>query len=265
MNARPARERSGVEFAYSPHPNGVAVAITQGPARAEALLEWAFGAGAQAITPVGRRNGVYFEHRLSWYREPGHAARTLGHPGTPSPSPDEALGIPQPAATVTQCFQCHATNVKPGPDLSAMQPGVTCERCHGPGAMHAKSASPTHIGRLSQLNAKESVQICAECHRASAPLDDPASIRYQPAGLAASRCFQRSGTLSCITCHDPHTDASLEPAFYRAKCLACHATGGAPIQNCRRTSNADCLPCHMKKMSPFPFLTFTDHRIRIAP
>jgi len=262
MNARPIRERSGIAFSYSSRGDGVAVSIAQGSARIDALLEWAFGAGVQAITPVLRHNGVYFEHRLSWYREPGHAARTLGHPGTPSETPEKALGIAQPHATITQCFECHATAVRPGPDLTHMTPGVTCERCHGPGAVHVKSASPADVIRLSKLNAQESVQRCAECHRATAPLDDPASVRFQPVGLTASRCFQASGTLSCITCHDPHADASHDAKFYAAKCLGCHATGGDPVKQCKRTEKADCLSCHMKKASPFPFLTFTDHRIR---
>jgi len=264
LSARPLRERSGVEFAYAQSADGVAVTVTQDAARVDAVLEWAFGAGAQAITPVGRRDGKYFEHRLSWYREAGHAARTLGHPGTPSETPEKALGITQAPAAITQCFQCHATAVKPGPDLSAMQPGVTCERCHGPGAAHVKSASPSDVVRLSKLSARESVLFCAECHRATAPLDDPGSVRYQPVGLMASRCFRVSGTLSCVTCHDPHADASLDHKFYAPKCLACHATGGAPIRECRRASGGDCLACHMKKSSPFPFLTFTDHRIRVA-
>lgn len=262
MNARPMRERSGIAFSYSPREDGVAVSIAQGAARIDALLEWAFGAGAQGITPVARREGVYYEHRLSWYREPGHAARTLGHPGAPSETPEKALGIAQSNATITKCFACHATGVRPGPDLTGMTPGVTCERCHGPGAAHVKSALPADVARLSKLNAQESVQQCAECHRATAPLDDPATVRYQPVGLSASRCFQVSGTLSCITCHDPHADASQDAKFYAAKCLGCHAAGGAAIKQCQRAEKADCLPCHMKKASPFPFLTFTDHRIR---
>jgi hypothetical protein len=263
LNTRPLRERSGVEFSYSASPGGVRVSIMRGKASAEALLEWAFGAGAQAITPVGRRGGIFFEHRISWYSQAGHAARTLGHPAQPSAAPAQALGIKQDSATITRCFQCHATGVKPGPDFTEMQAGVTCERCHGPGAMHIERPSATNIVKLSRQGAAESVHTCAECHRAAAALDDPASVRFQPAGLKASRCFQASGTLSCLTCHDPHGDASNNRAFYLGRCLACHATGGPPVKECGRAERRDCVPCHMRKESPFPFLTFTDHRIRV--
>jgi len=268
MNARPVRERSGVSFEYADGENAVAVTITQGAAKVEAALEWAFGAGAQAITPVGRRNGRYFEHRLSWYREAGHAARTLGHPGTASETAERAVGIAQDAATITRCFQCHATAVQPGPDLREMQPGVTCERCHGGGAAHVKSASPSEVTRLAGMGAKASVEFCAQCHRMDAERSDPASVRFQPVGLMASRCFQQSGRLSCVTCHDPHADASHDAGFYTAKCLNCHETSGAGAatraRECRRAAGENCLPCHMKRETPFPFLTFTDHRIRVV-
>jgi hypothetical protein len=263
LNARPLRERSGVEFSYAPTSDGVRVSITQGRSRVDALLEWAFGAGAQAITPVGRHGGRYFEHRLSWYREAGHGARTLGHPGDASLAPARALGIPQDAATITRCFNCHATAVKPGPDLNEMLPGVTCERCHGSGGAHAAQPSATNIVKLSRLSAVESVQFCAECHRSDGALDDPATIRFQPVGLIASRCFEASGTLSCITCHSPHADASRDSGFYTERCLTCHATGGSPIRQCRRAARQDCLPCHMSRQALSPFLTFTDHRIRV--
>jgi hypothetical protein len=263
LNMRPPRERSGVGFAYQRVPEGIRVSITQGAARLDALLEWSFGAGAQAITPVGQKDGRFFEHRISWYREAGHGARTLGHPGDPSADPKQALGIDQEAATVTRCFQCHATAVQAGPDLRGMQPGVRCERCHGPGADHVKQPTAANIVKLSGQDAPQSVQLCAECHRADAALEDPASVRFQPVGLAASRCFQASGTISCLTCHDAHGDASQDPGFYAARCLSCHEKGGSPVQNCGRIERGNCLPCHMKKQSPFPFLTFTDHRIRV--
>src|SRR5262249_906911 len=96
-SARPLRERSGIEYSYTRASGGVEVSITQGPARVQALLEWAFGAGAQAVTPVGRLHDRFFEHRISWYAAPGQAARTIGHPSEPSATPERALGMVQDA------------------------------------------------------------------------------------------------------------------------------------------------------------------------
>jgi Cytochrome c554 and c-prime len=271
LSAQPLRERSGIEYSYAPARGGVEVSIDRGSARVDALLEWAFGAGVQAITPVGRYRDRFFEHRISWYAAPGQAARTIGHAAEPSATPERALGIVQDAATITRCFACHATGVKTGPDLRDMLPGVTCERCHGPGAAHAARPTLGNIVRLSESGAAASVQLCAECHRgptnpspaATPELDDPVSIRFQPVGLMASKCFRVSGALSCVTCHNPHENLIRDSGYYAARCLGCHsATGGRPPTLCERATRQDCLPCHMKRASPLPFLTFTDHRIR---
>jgi hypothetical protein len=70
-----------------------------------------------------------------------------------------------------------------------------------------------------------------------------------------SQCFIK-GQVQCGHCHEPHANAvRANPAYYREKCAACHTSAHA-----RRA--ADCLPCHMPKSSPAPYLEFTDHRIR---
>lgn len=224
------------------------------------------GAGDHSGGPMAR---PFFEHRISWYRSANHGARTIGHAGEPSPTPERALGMVQDAVTITRCFNCHATGVKPGPDLEEMLPGVTCERCHGSGVTHASHPSTENIRRLSKQTAGESVRFCGECHRAPSAgaslrpeVEDPVSVRFQPVGLMASKCFQASGALSCVTCHNPHENLVREPAFYTERCLRCHLSGGRSAVLCKRASRQNCLPCHMKSVSPLPFLSFTDHRIR---
>lgn len=268
----PLRERGGMEFTYTATPDGgglVARAELRGQ-RAEMLLEWAFGAGAQGVTPVGRRDGRWIEHRISFFTRPARPDRTVGHPGASSSNPAAALGLVQDETTITRCFNCHATNVDPGPDLAAMQPGVVCERCHGPGSEHVAAARRPGASREElarsvfngggRLPAKASVEVCAGCHRlATADPSDPASIRFQPIGLMASRCFQKSGKLSCLTCHDPHGDAVLTAAdagHYRERCLSCHPAAHRRAENCTG--------CHMPRSSPLPHLEFTDHRIRVV-
>ncbi len=261
---QPLEERSGVVFSYARQPSGMLVTITKGEQRVDALLEWAFGSGAQAMTPVGRYQGAFFEHRLSQYRALDHPARTIGHSGTPSASAVLALGMRQEAATITRCFGCHATAVQPGPDISAMIPGVTCERCHGPGSQHARAPQEAKMLRPAP------VRSCAECHRTpegsgqSAEVRDPVSVRFQPVGLSASDCYQNSnGRLTCVTCHNPHQDAARTAEPYVVVCLRCHTAAASAEARCRRNAKQDCLPCHMQKSTPLPYLTFTDHRIRV--
>lgn len=264
---RPIRERSGVEFEYQPGPAGLNVISRLRNDAATAALEWAFGAGAQAFTPVGRFEGRYFEHRISFYTSTGRPGLTMGHPGGASPNPRTALGILQPEETIERCFNCHATGVR-APAVFA-EAGVTCERCHGPGAAHSGAPERNKLLNAGKFPAAASVQICAECHRSPEPaqrrslhpeVDDPVSIRFQPIGLMASRCFRVSGKLSCLTCHNPHENAKRgDAAFYSAKCRDCHQSASA---KCPRQTQPNCLPCHMKVSSPLPYLTFTDHRIR---
>jgi hypothetical protein len=172
-----------------------------------------------------------------------------------------------------RCFNCHATGVKTGPDLSWMRPGIECERCHGPGKPHMEHPSAGSIVNPGRLSPRAVVESCGECHRLPASgaasrapeVDNPESIRFAPVGLMASRCFQASGRVSCLTCHDPHEDARHDAEFYVEKCRGCHVT--PPVSagsQCRRGASGNCLPCHMPKSSPIPFLEFTDHRIRIV-
>ncbi len=277
LGGAPFRERGGAGFEYRSTGKGLQVIARKGGQQAGALLEWAFGAGAQAFTPVGRAGRIYFEHRVSYYVEPARGALTLGHPAGPSPSVTDALGMVQAPETIYRCFHCHSTGARPGavaPDLSQMRPGIECERCHGPGGAHVSAARapkpPAEIVRTllnpGRFPASAVVEICAECHRLSPEGDgeDRLSVRFQPIGLMASRCFRASKKLSCLTCHDPHQDARHnDQAFYTAKCLGCHDPATRPGAQCRRAAKQDCQPCHMRRTSPAPYLSFTDHRIGV--
>lgn len=263
---RPVRERNGsVEFTYS----GATVQARRGQQTATLSLPWVFGAGTLAFTPVGLLEGRWIEHRVSWYSASQRPGMTLGHPVREPASAASALGQTLQPATAYACFHCHATGVKPGPDLSAMQPGIHCQRCHGSGEQHLAEPSRSNVRSLTGLSAKASVAVCAECHRTPADEDnkapeihDPVSIRFAPVGLMASRCFQASGKLTCVTCHDPHGGQRPASGAYEQKCRSCHATSvTTPASQCPR--EASCLACHMRKATPVPDLTFTDHRIRI--
>ena len=262
-------------------PDGDRIAIHENSFDGMPELEWAFGAGAQGITPVGRLDRQYFEFQFSYYARARAWAPTFGHPRQVS-TPLARIGILQDSKTIFRCFNCHGTGVREqpdGPDLSHMLPGVQCERCHAPGGAHveaAKSGQPKQAVRNAIVNPgrfprKALVEICGECHRLPLPdsgdepeLENSVNVRFAPMGLLASRCFRESKTLSCLTCHDPHENAKpRSDAAYTQKCLACHATAVRAGQHCRRSERQNCLPCHMRQASLGPYLRFTDHRIRV--
>ncbi len=243
------------------------------PHNLNAALEWAFGAGAQGITPVGVYQGRYFENRFSYYPAAGRFDVTFGHPTHAA-----QFGILLDGRTISECFNCHATGVQvssTGPDLSAMRAGITCERCHGPGAAHiaaAKAGAPAAEIRRALLNpgrlpAAAEVQICGQCHRLpdadSGPepeIQNPVAVRFAPVGLMASRCFQSSKTLRCTTCHDPHDNARpRSDVAYTTACLGCHAIRA----KCPHPAKTDCVSCHMPRAGLGPYLHFTNHRIQV--
>jgi predicted CXXCH cytochrome family protein len=80
--------------------------------------------------------------------------------------------------------------------------------------------------------------------------------------LAVSQCKIKSGdTLSCLTCHDPHVQPSAaeRSAFYRAKCVGCHAR----MAERHHPREPDCTTCHMPRMesADISHTVVTDHRI----
>ncbi|MGH9639812.1 MAG: multiheme c-type cytochrome, partial [Bryobacteraceae bacterium] len=235
----------------------------------------------QGTTAVGKFEGQFIGHRFSYYSRIHGLGVTFGHPAQ-ADSPVAELGVVHDPLTIFRCFNCHGTNVQlgpEGPDFKGYMPGVQCERCHGPGGGHiqaAKAGEPlktiqSKIVNPGRVSAKAINEFCGQCHRLPTPdlgtepeLANPVTVRMQPIGLLASRCFQISHKISCITCHNPHENpAPRTDMSYTRKCLACHADDPAPVKLCRRKEGENCLPCHMKQAFLGPYLRFTDHRIRV--
>ena len=60
------------------------------------------------------------------------------------------------------------------------------------------------------------------------------------------------GALGCISCHDPHRLPSEKSkvAYYKARCLACHADRGCALpalDRAERGNEHDCIACHMPR------------------
>lgn len=235
--------RGGFLLTYTRSGNGIDVLAERGAERARGRIEWAFGAGDQGITPLAQIDGQWLEHRISYYVKPGRFDLTLGHRPGASASAAAALGIAQPDATLQACLGCHATLA----GAVVKQAGVECQRCHSNTAPHPPAP----------LRPTNPVETCAACHRLTPPNgngNDPLNIRFQPLRLVKSKCYT-AGHIDCGSCHAPHENARrADAAYYEARCTACHAKP-------HRASG--CLDCHMPKSSPAPYLTFTDHYIRI--
>jgi hypothetical protein len=241
--------------------------VSDGKEAIRVPVEWAFGQGAAGQTYVFRREGKWYESRVSYFSVLRGLDLTMG--GDPAPSNlAEAAGRVAPVSEMRQCFDCHATNVGRSSPLvpAGMVAGVQCERCHGATAAHLSAGVP--MKKLGAMTTEEQSDFCGQCHRtwsqiaANGP-HDIGNVRFQPYRLANSRCYDAADRrIRCTACHDPHRQVVTVAAVYDAKCSACHSAASA--RKCK-TASANCVTCHMPRLElPGAHQRFTDHRIRIV-
>ena len=272
-------------FQFMRSGNQIRVRAFDGQDAIELPVEWAFGAGEQAVTFVSRVNAeAYLEHYLSYYSSIQSLAPAPGHEGLRSNTLPLAMGLAyRPVDLVSgivKCFECHSTGppaVSADNEIQPAELGVRCEACHGPGSLHVAEAALDDaekarggIKNPKRMSASELNQFCGECHRA--PEGGPVvnyykawSVRYQPIYLSQSACFLKSaGALSCLTCHDPHQKLDRDQSHYGRKCLGCHNASEHPPQPGYATgSAAGCIDCHMPRVAAQANLEFTNHWIGV--
>ncbi|MCZ6776750.1 MAG: tetratricopeptide repeat protein, partial [Ignavibacteria bacterium] len=186
--------------------------------------------------------------------------------------------------------------------------GISCERCHGPGELHVQRMieikeedvnAPT-IVNPRKLPPQEQLDVCRQCHllgsawalhgesdwfdfRPGMKLENHRSVYFpketrkevflvgdSPQRLSLSRCFKASnGTLTCITCHDPHFSIkTFTEDHYNQKCKQCHpvaSLSGKPLEYSHTTTD-NCVPCHMNRTgrdNTLHGVSNTDHWIRV--
>ena len=260
----------GFEFSFGREWLGVTMTAERGSERAQGVIEWVMGAGAQGQTPLVKASeGRTLESRISYFPQLGQYGITIGQPGGASASADAALGMVQSKRALEACIGCHSTGMTTGittGSTAQFEPGVQCARCHAGADGHAR-AKGAPVGNPGKMTAREQVALCGGCHRLTAPVDDSQleNVRFQPLRLEKSRCFG-SGKLACTTCHAAHQDARrTDPEFYNAKCRSCHGGGGAEkAGHVDARAAGDCIGCHMPYVELHPALKFTDHYIRVV-
>jgi hypothetical protein len=248
-------------------------------------VEWAFGAGAKAVTFVSRiSSGWYLEHALSFYSGSGQYGVTPGQSSLLDAALAAAIGKPTVVSEkeqgVLQCFRCHSTgpvSVDPAAGLQPHEEGIRCEVCHGPGSAHREAARVGNVTAIRgtirnpvRMSSAELNRFCGNCHRQPAPAGTEIdwsiswNVRHEPVYLSQSACFRR-GKLSCLTCHEPHDPMKHDSGYYNSKCSACHSKVNTPSPKpvCLADQSANCIDCHMPRISPQSFLTFTNHWIGI--
>ncbi len=241
-------------------------------------LEWAFGAGRQAVTFVTRVDREwYVEYSASYYTATKRYGLTPGHDRIKPSSLAEAAGvlykIGDDARGIEACFECHSTGLvsfDSEGQAKITEKGVRCEACHGGATKHVSDPKSNPMPVLRGMPGSAMNELCGRCHRPPAGKRDTIdwnyawNVRHQPVYLNESRCFQKSaGALSCVSCHNPHEQrAGKSMASYNRVCQSCHTqTVRKPNASCFTENQGNCVDCHMPLVSPQPALRFTNHWI----
>jgi tetratricopeptide (TPR) repeat protein len=262
-------------------------------------LRYFAGSGTAARSFLIDIDGFLYEAPATYYSASGQWNFSPGY---------GAYSYPFLTRAITPgCLDCHASGVRPiaGTQNGYESPpflegGAGCERCHGPGGNHVRSAKAGNIVNPAKLERQRRDSVCEQCHlsgeirveRAGKSQSDfvageklpdytVAFVRASSSprmkvtshveNLAQSACKRASSDrMWCGTCHDPHfAPAGAERvAWFRSKCLTCHTTRDCKGQAATRTAaKDDCTACHMPRggVSDAEHVVYTDHSIPRRP
>jgi predicted CXXCH cytochrome family protein len=163
--------------------------------------------------------------------------------------------------------------------------GIDCERCHGPAKKHVEFhlKNPNvkvanNITSFKTLNRQQKLDACALCHAGNDGMKLKSRFEFKPGDnlsdffretrsindtaqfdvhgnqfrlMAQSKCFINSEKMDCITCHNPHENASKNMASYSKICMSCHQGlkhNQTTLKSMPEKLLADnCVECHMPK------------------
>ena len=249
-------------------------------------MDLVIGSGKMGQTYLYWRGSRLFQLPVSYFSQ---AKRWINSPGYPDGKAFFDRDV------IPRCLECHATYFEVVSKKDPTRPylsnvynkdnyllGVTCERCHGPGAFHAaspqrrsdsESSSLRGIVHPGKIGRELQITLCAQCHSGHlVPREGPFSFRpgqgpeafiaveslrakhsggvhttNQPDRLRRSQCFQRSEALTCVSCHDPHHLERGKTSLFSQRCMTCHqpAACGMAAAVGEEAIEGNCIDCHM--------------------
>lgn len=162
--------------------------------------------------------------------------------------------------------------------------GIDCERCHGPGINHVnyhtvypEIKTAKYMATSKSLTTQQRVDRCAICHYGDDKLKLQSRFQFMPGDaisnfysesypnpnadldvhgnqygmLSQSKCFLESKTMDCISCHNPHKDATEGLLYYSQKCMSCHSETNKNFCTTKTLPGIslkdNCIDCHMPK------------------
>jgi predicted CXXCH cytochrome family protein len=166
------------------------------------------------------------------------------------------------------CMQCHL-------ETTSLKLPATLPR-YGRGAFSYRPGEPLGDYVLHFDRAPGSIQYRARKQAGASGTyqsEDEDRIEFVSAAyrLRKSACYAQSrGSLSCLSCHNPHEPSSTPAASrrYTEACQRCHQSAIRKLVEGRRhPASQDCASCHMPKRRPSDAIhtSITDHFIQARP
>lgn len=183
-------------------------------------------------------------------------------------------------------------------DRKNMVLGITCEKCHGPAAKHVEFHTKNPLDTLAKFIVKtgsfsrqQQLDMCALCHAGNiintkpsfefmagdkltdffsdSSLNETAvstgnvDVHGNQYGLLkASKCFIKTQTLSCNSCHDTHKKERGNLEVFSQRCMNCHKTTAPefknPVHNAITAIEKNCIDCHMPAMPSRAIVVFVE-------
>lgn len=268
---------------------------------ADHAARYALGSGNYARMYLSKVDDFLIESPMTWYPRQKNWGMSAGYGKNPlQPGFNREIG-----SGCLYCHAGRVETIE-GADLrlDVKEMAIGCERCHGPGQLHVKErqaqlpiagAIDDSIVNLRHLPRERQEDVCSQCHlSASADVDvrgrsktdfrpglrmadfvinyridrpDSAmTVSGQIEQMRLSRCYVESKTMTCATCHDPHSppEESDKLQHYRDKCLSCHQTQSCkvPVETRQEKQQDSCFVCHMPRgPTDIPHFSFTHHRV----
>jgi hypothetical protein len=178
------------------------------------------------------------------------------------------------------CGSCHTTGYSPQGNQDSLaglvgtwaQEGVRCEKCHGPGSLHASNPQ----GFVMRI--ERDSQTCSACHRRDAGAPISAKNGFIQHDVEYHDLFQgKHAVMECVLCHDPHKGViQLSQAGEQTinlKCEQCHPDEARQQKDPIHLSmQLPCTQCHMPHLIQTAWADttkfsgdFPTHQVKINP
>lgn len=221
---------------------------------------------------------TYFTSAGQWSNSPGYSNKVIFR-----------------RPITSRCLECHSTYFNKISDAEKYPEefsktdivlGVSCERCHGPGAKHVEFHTKNPDQKIGQyiLNPKtftrqQSLDMCRVCHGGKLSKSKP-SFEFKAGDtlanffatdsvvksvadmdvhgnqfgmLSASKCFNLS-EMTCSSCHSAHDNEIGKLEVFSQRCMNCHSVSKNNFCKMVNQVSAEklkknCIDCHMPEQS----------------